>query len=83
MADGYVFTNVNEITLHVPIGTAERYRNAAVWKNFGNIVEYELSGISTVECEKSTVERGKFIENGKVVIIIASKKYTVAGQEIR
>lgn len=36
---GYFTKNINHITLKVPKGTALLFKNAPVWKEFGNIVE--------------------------------------------
>ena len=37
-------------TLHVPTGTMQAYKNAPVWKEFGNIVEDANTGISSTTC---------------------------------
>ncbi|MDR0797074.1 MAG: leucine-rich repeat domain-containing protein [Tannerella sp.] len=37
--------------LHVPNGTKTRYEAADVWKDFGTIIEYEPSGIETIETQ--------------------------------
>ena len=48
------FENVDlsQVTLHVPMGTTDLYKNAPVWKNFKAIVEDEIVPISETE-EKS------------------------------
>ncbi len=47
---GILFTGtpINKATLYVPVGTAELYRQADGWKNFGNIVEGTSSILSAV-----------------------------------
>lgn len=39
-----IFNETALKTLYVPYGTAERYRNAEIWKNFQNIIEMEKAG---------------------------------------
>ena len=51
--DKYVFNNINlsNLTLYVPKGTKSAYQAAAVWRDFGTIVEMvsgDLSGDGTV-----------------------------------
>lgn len=38
-------------TLYVPTGSAEAYRNAAYWRNFQNIVEFDPSSIEGIAGE--------------------------------
>ncbi|MDR1348496.1 MAG: leucine-rich repeat protein, partial [Prevotellaceae bacterium] len=38
--DAGAFDSFSTATLHVPAGTKSKYETAAVWKNFGTIVEY-------------------------------------------
>ena len=40
--------NISNCTLYVPQGTKEAYANADVWKDFGNIIEYDATGIDKV-----------------------------------
>ena len=39
---------ISNCTLYVPQGTKEAYANADVWKDFGNIIEYDATGIDKV-----------------------------------
>jgi len=47
------------------------------------VVEDEADGIKAVNNEQLTVNNGKFIENGKVVVVKNGKKFNVNGQKIR
>lgn len=69
-------------TLHVPAGTADKYRAAEVWKDFGNIEEYEPTGIQQIENDTPNILNGKYLKNGRVVIMKAGKEYTLDGKKI-
>ncbi|MBO4444115.1 MAG: leucine-rich repeat domain-containing protein [Bacteroidaceae bacterium] len=45
-------TDINSCSLYVPIGSGDLYSNAEVWKDFGNIVEENVSRVSSVEEEQ-------------------------------
>lgn len=71
--DMYLFT-----TLYVPTGSKNAYQSANGWKNFGTIVEYEPSSISSIaDCIENTAEydllgrltskAGLIISNGKII----------------
>lgn len=47
-----------------------------------DIVESNTTGIADVDAAKS-VANGKFVENGRVVIVKVGKKYNVAGQNLK
>ena len=53
-----VFTNVptNTCTLHVPIGSKEKYEVADVWKDFLNIVEDLPTGIVSIDNSQLTID---------------------------
>lgn len=69
-------------TLHVPIGTADKYRGAVVWKDFGYIKEYDPTGIRQVKDENQSVMNGKYLLNGRIVIKKADKEYTLDGKTV-
>jgi hypothetical protein len=51
--------------------------------NFKNeIVSVITTGIADVDAAKSVAD-GKFVENGRVVIVKDGKKYNVAGQNLK
>lgn len=74
-----------DCVLQVPHGTLEKYKSAAVWKEFKNIIEMEataIENITTAKNEKNVwyslqgvrmnnkpTEKGVYIKNGKKVII--------------
>nr|MCR5819799.1 hypothetical protein [Bacteroidaceae bacterium] len=77
------FTNqyIANATLHIPAELIEDYNYSDPWYNFGMIValtEEEL-GVSGVAAGENQSD-GKFIENGKLVIIRNGVKYNSAGQ---
>lgn len=77
-----VFIYVNNIAcLHVPVGTAEKYAAAEVWKEFSKIEEYEVSGISPIGIESTKIGTRKYIDNGRVVIEQNGKKFCIGGQK--
>ena len=53
-----VFENVptNTCTLHVPIGSKEKYQAADVWKDFLNIVEDLPTGIVSIDNSQLTID---------------------------
>lgn len=67
-------------TLHVPAGTADKYRQAETWKDFGNIVEYDPSGIHQLENGVHGVKDGKYLQNGRIVIKKSGREYTIEGK---
>jgi hypothetical protein len=40
-ADVFAFMDISAITLHVPVGAAEAYRNDGVWGKFNIVVDGE------------------------------------------
>lgn len=73
---------LSNATLHVPVGTADKYREAETWEKFGTIQEYEVSGISFVESGNLNVESRKFIQNGRMIIQNGDKRYGLDGKEL-
>ena len=85
----FVFRDVdtNRCILHVPLGTAEAYRNANVWKDFGTIVEDEEVAIESVttgsnakQAKKEaiyTLSEVKVSNATKGIYIIGGKKVMV------
>ena len=55
---GYVFGDVPKTTctLHVPIGSKEKYEVADVWKGFLNIVEDLPTGIVSIDNSQLTID---------------------------
>ena len=54
-----------DLSVYVPVGSLESYQTTDVWKNFWNIQEGELTGISSVEV---STEQGIKVENGSIVV---------------
>ena len=47
--------NYENVTLHVPEGSLEAYKNTEPWSNFYNIVEFNAAGINGMEQDAPTV----------------------------
>ena len=56
--------NISNCTLYVPQGTKEAYANADVWKDFGNIIEYDATGIDKVTNRSDVKEISHYSLNG-------------------
>ena len=58
--DSSVFKNVptNTCTLHVPIGSKEKYEVANYWDDFLNIVEDLPTGIVSIDNSQLTIDNG-------------------------
>ena len=59
--------NISNCTLYVPQGTKEAYANADVWKDFGNIIEYDATGIDKVTNRSDVKEITRYSLNGQRV----------------
>lgn len=58
---------ISNCTLYVPQGTKEAYANADVWKDFGNIIEYDATGIDKVINRSDVKEISRYSLNGQRV----------------
>ena len=63
----WVFYEVDKqkCTLYVPQGTYQDYLNAAVWGDFGNIVEYDATGVDNVATSTNVKEVARYSLNGQ------------------
>ena len=55
----------SKCTLYVPQGTKQDYFLADVWGNFGNIIEYEPTGIDMVTTSTDAKELSRYSVNGQ------------------
>ena len=58
-------TNLGKCTLYVPQGKEQDYWLADVWGDFGNIVEYDLTGIDRVTTSTDAKELSRYSVNGQ------------------
>ena len=58
-------TNLGKCTLYVPQGTEQDYWLANVWGDFGNIVEYDPTGIDKVTTSTDAKELSRYSVNGQ------------------
>ena len=58
-------TNLGKCTLYVPQGTEQDYWLADVWGDFGNIVEYDPTGIDKVTTSTDAKELSRYSVNGQ------------------
>lgn len=77
--------HLSDITLHVPCGTEDVYKNNSSYWRYCNITEEcsEPTAIDNVESIKSKVESRKILRNGQLLILRGKKIYTLQGQEVR
>ena len=57
--------DINKCTLYVPQGTKQDYWLADVWGDFGNIVEYDPTGIDKVTTSTDAKEVSRYSVNGQ------------------
>lgn len=78
---GEKFTSVDDLSVGISVvvvGTMKKYKNVYEFNYNNKIVSMETTGINDV---LSTDQKdGMFVENGRVVIVKAGKKYNTAGQ---
>ena len=58
---------ISNCTLYVPQGAKEAYANADIWKDFGNIIEYDATGIDKVTSRSDVKEISRYSLNGQRV----------------
>lgn len=58
---------ISNCTLYVPQGTKEAYANADIWKDFGNIIEHDATGIDKVTNRSDVKEISRYSLNGQRV----------------
>ena len=63
----FIRIKISNCTLYVPQGTKEAYANADVWKDFGNIIEYDATGIDKVTNRSDVKEISRYSLNGQRV----------------
>ena len=66
-------------TLHVLPGCKAAYEADDVWKKFTIVEDAVTTGIANVEAKNGNKD-GKFLVNGKLVIVKNGKKYNLNGQ---
>ena len=75
--------SVSLSTLHVPAASIETYKVTSPWNEFGTIVAIDPSGVKTLESTQQDTDKqpdGKYMKNGKIIIIKEGKKYDAAGR---
>ena len=63
-----------DLSVYVPVGSLKSYQTTDVWKNFWNIQEGELTGISSVEV---STEQDIKVENGNIVVDNAKGRVSI------
>ena len=63
----FTYIKISNCTLYVPQGTKEAYANADVWKDFGNIIEYDATDIDKVTNRSDVKEISRYSLNGQRV----------------
>ena len=61
----FLGVGISKCTLYVPQGTEQDYWLADVWGNFGNIVEYDPTGIDKVTTSTDAKELSRYSVNGQ------------------
>ena len=84
--DGTAFDGspISTATLHVPAVSLEAYKATAPWSGFGTIValtneETAIKGFESTQQKADGLPDGKYMMNGKFVIVKKGKKYDAAG----
>jgi hypothetical protein len=83
--DGAKFESIDDVqvgTSLIVYGQLKKYNDTYEFNYKNEIVSVITTGIADVDAAKS-VANGKFVENGRVVIVKDGKKYNVAGQNLK
>ena len=78
-------TPIYSATLHVPADSLEAYKATIPWKWFSTIValtneETTVKGIMSTQQDTDRLPDGKFMKNGKIIIMKEGKKYDATGR---
>ena len=63
--NAFKYADISNTTLYVPQGTYQDYWLTDVWGDFGNIVEYDVTGIDNVTDTNDTQEISRYSVNGQ------------------
>jgi hypothetical protein len=83
--DGAKFESIEDVqvgTSLIVYGQMKKYKDTYEFNYKNEIVSVITTDIADVDAAKS-VANGKFVENGRVVIVKDGKKYNVAGQNLK
>lgn len=65
-AGGFFYhVNLSNCTLYVPQGTRLRYSGTEVWRDFGEIKEYDISGVDKVDYHSEAKEASRYSLDGQ------------------
>lgn len=65
-AGGFFYhVNLSNCTLYVPQGTRLRYSGTEVWRDFGEIKEYDISGVDKVDNHSEAKEASRYSLDGQ------------------
>lgn len=65
-AGGFFYhVNLSNCTLYVPQGTRLRYSGTEVWRDFGEIKEYDISGVDKVDNHSEAKEASRYPLDGQ------------------
>ena len=64
---GFFFDDfdISKCTLYVPLGTKQAYSGTGVWRDFGEIKEYDVSGIDKVDNHSEAKEVSRYSLDGQ------------------
>ena len=83
-ANAFSDSPISSATLHVPAASVETYKVTSPWSGFGTIVAIsDLTGIKTLDSTQQDTDGlpdGKYMMNGKIIIMKKGKKYDAAGR---
>ena len=73
---------VSSATLHVPAASLETYKTTSPWTEFGTIVALteEETAVKGIKQNADGLPDGKYMKNGKIIIIKKDKKYDATGR---
>lgn len=61
----FYYVNLSNCTLYVPQGTRQRYSGTEVWRDFGEIKEYDISGVDKVDNHSEAKEASRYSLDGQ------------------
>lgn len=57
--------DISKCTLYVPLGTKQAYAETEVWRDYGEIKEYDVSGVDKVDNNSETMEVSRYSLDGQ------------------
>lgn len=72
--------DISKSTLYVPRASIDAYKTTSPWSSFGTIKAIEdITGVKNISANGDGTADGKYLKDGKLVIVKGGKEYNAAG----